>query len=71
MDEIKEKNFAKQTIVRVTQSQKTGKKYVYVVIPFSDDCEKRAYLEPVDLCDLLDVTPRQLEKLEPGDYPIK
>lgn len=57
--------------IRCTQSQKTGKKYVYLVISFGDNYEKRVYLEDKDICELLDCSPRGLSALEPADYQIK
>lgn len=69
-EEVKKDNQA-NCFIRCTQSQKTGKKYVYLVVSYGDGLEKRLFIEDKDICELLDCSPRGLQRLEPSDYPIK
>ena len=69
-EEVKKDNQA-NCFIRCTQSSKTGKKYVYLVVTYGDGFEKRLFIEEKDICEFLDCSPRGLQSLEPSDYPIK
>lgn len=61
----------KNCYVRVGISQKTGKKYVAVVVKYAEGKEKLLFARPYDYCELLNMSPAECANLTVGDYPIK
>lgn len=61
-----------KVFVRKAMSKKTGNEFLAIVVKYEEGKkEKLCFMRNYDFCELLNLTPAELDSLECGDYPIK